>query len=465
MNNALFAKWLIEIRASYWFLPALMVLSAMLLSAITIWIDGLLNPDWPENVPFIFSSQPEGARSLLATVAGSMITVAGVTFSLTLLAVSHASSQFGPRLLNNFMRDRANQLTLGTFISTFIYCLLVLMTVRNAENFSSVDDKTFTPAFVPHISVIVSLILTFCSVGVLIFFIHHIPESIRLSNVVSRVGFDLNNSIDQLFPEMMATGQPEDSGLSALDDLPEDFFDRSTIVSLDQNGFVQTVDDNGLLNVANQNDLVVFLSRKPGDFYCAGDDLLYAWPQDRVNDEVKTQLQLCYALGVHRTMSQNALFAVDQLVEVTQRALSPGVNDPNTAIYCIDWLQSALSKMARRKSPEVFRYNEEGKLRVFTRPIGFEIFCARIFDQIRQYAAADFNAASHVIETINSIRTVAGSAEQLSILDHHAELLIASAENAGLPIADIGTLKRLNKTGIDRLKSPNPSVRGIFGKT
>jgi len=133
MNRAYFIKFLSEIRASYWFIPSLMVTAAILLPLVTVWVDGQLSTDWPENIPFVFSSRPEGARSLLATVAGSMITVASVTFSLTLLAVSHATGQFGPHLLNNFMRDRGNQFTLGTFTATFIYCILDLRTVQSAE--------------------------------------------------------------------------------------------------------------------------------------------------------------------------------------------------------------------------------------------------------------------------------------------------------------------------------------------
>ena len=462
MNRAQITKWLLEIRASYWFLPAVMVLGAIILSVCTISIDGHVESDWPEKTPFLFSTQPEGARSLLATVAGSMITVAGVTFSLTLLAVSHASSQFGPRILNNFMRDRANQFTLGTFISTFIFCLLVLRTVRNAEESTGLENAQIAEAFVPHISITVALILTLCSVGVLIFFIHHIPESIRLSNVVSRVGLDLQKSVDELFPEMLAHDQPEDNSNSPLDSVPSEFFEQAMVITLDHSGYVQTIDDQGILHVANENDLIVFLNCKPGDFYCPGTELLYAWPAERINDDVKTNLKSCYALGIHRTVSQNALFAVDQLVEVAQRALSPGINDPITANYCIDWLESALASMTQRKTSQVFRFNQNGELRLFTRPVGFEHFCVRVFDQLRQYVATDFNAAMHVIQTINSLRAVARSSKQLSVLDQHSDQLILSAENSGLTVTDIGTLKRMNKEGLQKLDSPKPSLKQLF---
>jgi uncharacterized membrane protein len=143
-------------------------------------------------------NQPEGARTLLATVAGSMITVAGVTFSLTILAVSYATSHFGPRLLDNFMRDRGNQITLGTFLATFLYCLLVLRTVRSGSDIFKPGANA--ALFVPHLSVLVAIALTLASVGVLIYFIHHIPESIHISNVLHRISRELSDKIEDLYP-------------------------------------------------------------------------------------------------------------------------------------------------------------------------------------------------------------------------------------------------------------------------
>lgn len=464
MNNAYLMKWLVEIRASYWFVPSVMVVGAILLSILTLWIDGQVSSEWPRELPFIFASRPSGARSLLATVAGSMITVAGVTFSLTLLAVSHASAQFGPRILNNFMRDRANQLTLGTFIATFMYCLMVLRTVRSAgETEKNVPNGSeLAESFVPQFSITVALTLALCSIGVLIYFFHHMPESIRLSNVVSKVGKDLQRSINSLFPETVAGDQPSELESPPTKQVPEGFFKNAKAITLDQSGYVQTIDEQGVMNLANKHDLVIFLNCKPGDFYCSSTELMYAWPGSKVTDEIAQQLKVCYALGIHRTEMQNALFAVDQLVEVAQRALSPGVNDPITANYCIDWLQSVLVSMTQRSRPEVFRYNQSNKLRIFTRPVAFEDFCNRVFDQLRQYVASDFNASIHMITSINAIRRAAKDPDHICILNAHAAKLIKTAEQQQLTSFDITHLKRLNQMGIDRLESPYPSLEDIF---
>ena len=332
-------QFLDELRSNYWFMPSLMAVGAIVLSVITIGLDERVDIDWPEKIPWVYSSKPDGARAVLATVAGSMITVAGVTFSLTLLAVSHTTSQFGPRLLTNFMRDRGNQVTLGTFIATFLYCLLVLRTVRTAEEASGdVAAAELIGAFVPHISITVALAMTLCSVGVLIYFFHHVPESMNLSNVVADVGRRLADGVDEMFPEMIGHDAP-----SAVDDpadhVPQDERTKAISVGDRRDGYVQAMNDDGLLNIAIEHDLVIRLHCRPGDFISRGQTVFTVAPAERVNDEIAGSLQNCIALGEARTPHQNLLFLVDQMVEIAARALSPGVNDPFTGIilHALAW--------------------------------------------------------------------------------------------------------------------------------
>lgn len=457
MNKAYLSKFLSELRASYWFIPSLMVIGAVLLSVLTVWLDGQIKSDWPEKIPFVFSNRPDGARSLLATVAGSMITVASVTFSLTLLAVSHATGQFGPRLLNNFMRDRGNQFTLGTFTATFIFCILVLRTVRTAEELpigvDSAEGVEILGIFVPHISVTIALVLSLCSVGVLIYFFHHIPESIRLSNVVSGIGKLMTKSIDELFPEQIAFAQPEEVEETSREVLPDDFLTNSVSITKDASGFLQTIDDDGVMHVAKQHGLIVHLTHRPGDFYCSGRELMQVWPAENVTDEVRAQLAAVVAIGAHRTMNQNTMFAFDQLVEVAQRALSPGVNDPFSAMDCINWLETGLVDLTQRKPPREFRYSEEGKLRVFAQALKFEDFCDAVFGQLRQYVAADRNASRHMIRSINNIRRSAVNESQCAILDHHADRLIEAATAAKMYDFDLEELRGQVQRGREEGKS------------
>ena len=421
-----------------------MATTAILAATVTTTIDASIESDWPEKISYIYSNQPDGARALLATVAGSMITVTGITFSLTLLAVSHATSQFGPRLLTNFMRDRGNQITLGTFIATFLYCLMVLRTVRSSEELPASGDPVneITGAFVPHVSISVALLLTIASVGVLIYFIHHIPESIRLSNVVSDVGHELIEAIDVLFPESIAHDKPE----SAVDDpranLPDHFEELATLISSHQDGYIQAIDDISLMEIAGKNDLIIKLCARPGDFVSRDMPLLFVSPSEHVTDEICENLRFAFAWGVHRTANQNSLFLVDQLVEVTARALSPGVNDPMTAMTCIDWMQSALIQLTQRKPPSDCRFDSNGDLRIVTRAVTFYGFCEAIFDQLRPYVASDRNAALHMMRMASTVSSVSHDEHRKLLTGYQQELVDAAAQN-GLSEHDMSRLKKL----------------------
>jgi uncharacterized membrane protein len=180
----LYTRW-DRLRSSYWFIPSVMALIAISLSFATIAADTKFRDDMLREQGWIYTGGAEGARAVLSVIAGSIITVAGTTFSITIASLSLASAQFGPRLLHNFMRDTGNQVVLGTFISTFLYCLLVLRTIRGLE------DNTY----VPHLSVTLGVALAVASLGVLIYFIHHVAESIQVAHIIHVVGAELNDSV------------------------------------------------------------------------------------------------------------------------------------------------------------------------------------------------------------------------------------------------------------------------------
>ena len=419
-----------------------MTLAAIALSVISINVDAIVSTDWPEKFPFVFSNKPEGARALLATVAGSMITVAGVTFSLTLLAVSHATGQFGPRLLNNFMRDRGNQVTLGTFTSTFIYCLMVLRTVRAAATPSGEDNvEDLAAAFVPHISVTIALILTLCSVAVLIYFMHHVPESIRVSKVLSGVGRTLIDQISDLFPETIAETQPTDRDVKPAKEVPRQFNDDAVVIGAVSNGYIQAVAESELLALAVENDLLVELIARPGDFVCEGQPLLRVGPSSQASDDVRNSLSQTYATGSHATSDQNAMFLVGQLVEVAQRAMSPGINDPNTAVSCIDWLQAGLIAMTRRKDPEKYRYDSDGELRIFSDAIDFKEFCDVAFDQLRPCVALERNVSIRMMTMLKEVKRITKDEQRTAILDRHAQRLLSAAAESSQAKVDLEDLR------------------------
>jgi len=173
---------------------------------LTLRLDHLFVWHWLEYIGWFHASNPEGARGILSIIASSMITVAGVSFSMTIVAVAFAGSQVGPRLTANFMRDRINQITLGTFIATFLYCLFILLALFNATK-NGVTEVNGS-VFIPQISLLVAISLSISSIIVLIYFFHHIPESINISNVIAQVGEELNRQLECVFPSNLGTEYP-----------------------------------------------------------------------------------------------------------------------------------------------------------------------------------------------------------------------------------------------------------------
>ncbi|MGB7327301.1 MAG: DUF2254 domain-containing protein [Rubripirellula sp.] len=415
--KAIFITWAAHVRDSYWFVPSLMAIGAIVLSFVTTAVDSHFGAGWLEEISWLYANKPAGARAVLSTVAGSMITVAGVTFSMTILSISYTTSQVGPRLLNNFMRDTGNQITLGVFISTFLYCLMVLRTVRNGKSGSGAEEMA---AFVPHIAIIVGILMAIASVGVLIFFIHHIPESIHISNIVAGIGRDLNRRIENQFPSRVGEPHEKESEREIESDLSASFYESAKAFKAKRTGYVEFVDMDGLMRIAVENDLVIRMRFRAGDFITPSNILMLASPKANVNDEVADQMLATFVSGSQRTAKQNLRFVFDQLIEVAMRALSPGVNDPFTATNCMDWMQSSLENLAERELPDAYRYDDDQNLRIVAEPEQFADFVSLVFDQLRPYVSADRNASLHMMEMIAKVALSAKS-------DSHRRLLVKQA--------------------------------------
>ena len=323
------------LSASLWFVPALMTLVAVGLALGGIALDDIIR----HGSGWAYGGGPEGAREVLSAIASSMITVAGVAFSVTIVALTLASQQFGPRLLRNFMRDRGNQVVLGTFIATFTYSLMVLRTIRSNGS-----------EFVPQVSVTLAMVLALTSLAVLIYFIHHAAVTIQAPEVIAMVAEDLTQGIDRLFPE--ALGRPPTEGEH---DLKPEFtgeFERvAEAIPCRETGYLQSIENDRLMALASENDLIFLLPCRPGDFIIEGNDLMQVKPSGRIDPELADQLCKCFILGDERTHIQDIEFSIHQLVEIAVRALSPGINDPITAMNCIDRLAAALCRLAQRSMP------------------------------------------------------------------------------------------------------------------
>lgn len=390
--HANFIKVFQDLRASYWFIPGCMAIASLVLSFVMQWLDAQYGAGWLRDFNWLTATRTEGARSVLTVIAGSIIGVAGVTFSITIVAVSYASANFGPRLIGNFMRDRGNQVTLGTFIATFVYCLMILRTVRNA---TAEDASQSFDAFVPHLSVLMALFLALASIGVLIYFIHHVPETINVGNIAAKIGKQLKDGVTNSFPDVKALQRPDDKAQTISWDQCSTLRHRS--INADCAGYIQALDEERLAEIARDDALLIRVQYRPGDFVTVTDIILDIWGEDTVSEDRIEDLQACYAVGQHRTAYQNILFLIDEMVEIIARALSPGVNDPYTAITCFNWLKVGLVQFILHDETA---NHPDASNPVQVHPISFERFVSAIFDQSRQYVCRDRNVSLHVLAVL-----------------------------------------------------------------
>jgi uncharacterized membrane protein len=343
--NRLQARWL-ALRTSLWFVPALMVLVAVGLALLLVGLEPTMQRDLADRWPRLFGAGAEGSRGVLTAIATSMATVAGVVFSVTIVALAQASSQYSPRVLRNFMSDRPTQVTLGAFVAVFAYCLVVLRTIR-------ADD-----GFVPSIAVLGGVVMAFIGLGLLIFFIHHLATEIQASSIIERIADDTREAIDRLFPsEVGDEASPDDD---AAGEVPPSGPGR---VRADRSGYVLAIEAQRLLEVAARHDLVIRVLPRVGDFVSEDQPLLAFDTAALPRGLDPASLRECVSLGPERDVHQDAPHGLQQLVDVGLRALSPSLHDPTTALACIDRLGALLLRLTGRRIESPFR-ERDSRLRL-----------------------------------------------------------------------------------------------------
>ncbi|SHN50891.1 DUF2254 domain-containing protein [Erythrobacter sanguineus] len=375
-----------RINANYWFYPALFAIIGMLLAITMIWIDvrgfaqPLVEADW------FVAARPEGSLTILSVMAGSMIGVAATVFSITIAAVAYASGNYGPRLLTNFMEDRGNQFSLATLIGTFVYALMVMRAVRVAE-------ETAGPAgagFVPQASLVVAYLLMALCVAVLVYFLHHIPSSIRINIVLEGIGHRLLRTIRDIYPEEDSYCEPEPSrGGEPLHAWTE--------------GYVQLIDFAELESTAREQDCVLSLRVRTGDFVHRG--LALVDVEGVPPEAIESQIRKSFTFGPVRTPEQDPQFLIDELTEIALRALSPGINDPFTAINALHWLGAATSEIARRDLRRNVCKDKTKDCPVLPCADNFEHFARRGFGGIRSAAATSPIAAQVMLDVLENAAT------------------------------------------------------------
>ncbi|MGO9077704.1 MAG: DUF2254 domain-containing protein [Streptosporangiaceae bacterium] len=421
------------LRTNLWLVPAIEVLAAAALFAVTYGIDraayehALTLPGWT------LSGSPDAARQILTAIAAAIITVVGVVFSIVIVALTLTSTQFGPRMLRNFIRDRGTQVTLGTFVATFVYAVLALGSIGQVGQGN----------FVPHLSITVTLALMVVDLGVLIYFLHHIAIQIQLPQVIAGIAGDLAEAIEA------QAGDPTtgaDSRYASL--LIATLGGPGAPVAAPRSGYLQYIEHQTLIRLAEKADAVIHLRYRPGHFLVQGHPYATVWPADAAG-RVTSELGRAHVTGPYRTLAQDVSFGVDQLVEICIRALSPAVNDTFTALTCIDWIGDSLCKVTGHWQPTRIYRDAGGAVRLIATRTTYQRLVQRSFEKIRQAGSGMPAVLIRQLDALAKISERAADPQDRQVLlDQAAMIDRLGAASVGEP-ADVADIRRAYQRVLD----------------
>jgi uncharacterized membrane protein len=421
-----------------WFVPLLIVVAALVLAVGMVELSSHVDDEALRKFPRVFGASASSSRSILSGVASSMITVAGLTFSLTMLAVTQATSQYTPRILRNFLGDRPNQLVLGTFVGIFTYCIVVVRTIRSED-----DDGG---RFVPSLAVVLGIVLAIVGMGVLIYFVHHIATTLQASNILARVARETLAAIDRLFPQTLGDeahpgGDRAARAVAAVT--------RWHPVPARTTGYVQGVHEDRLLHLAGTAKRIVRMERGVGEFavegtpvasiaaergaaglratHPASGDVRSGPPADDDLDGLARRVAGAYRIAEYRTVDQDAAFGVRQIVDIALKALSPSTNDSTTAATCVDYLGAVLVRLTDRRIESAVR-EEDGEVRVLARGPTFESLLRLACDEVRQSAAANPRLLQRLLDVLAQAATCTTDRRRCALLAEQMALIHEVAE-------------------------------------
>ncbi len=404
------------LRERFWALPLLFAAIATALGLGLIALDDGLDTSF--SMPFLFAGGPESARAVLAAIITSMISFTGLVFSITIVVLQLTSSQFSPRVLRTFLRDWVSQLALGVFVATFVYALVVLRGVRGT---SQVDP------FVPQLSVTVALGFVLASVVVFLAYIDHIVQSLRVSTIIATIARATRALLERRFPA--------DGDSTRARPLPTG---KGSLISADQPGVVQQIDDGALVGLAEKHSVTICLLRSIGEFVPAGAPLLEIYGEDVPEAQ---DLRAAVHLGKERSLDEDVGFGLRQLVDIAERALSPGINDPTTAVQVIDQLHDLLRRLAARALPPRQAMTEDGRLALHVPQPDFDDYLSLAIDEILHWGADAARVRRRLLVMLIDLHDAARLEHQPAIARARTSLgreHPSSIEDEAWPPSDIG---------------------------
>lgn len=406
-------KFLSQLADAFWLLPGAMILIGVLVATALVEIDRSAQlPVWISDSRWFYNGGGTGARTLLGAIASSTIGVAGTVFSITIAALSLAAGQMGPRLLKNFTRDRGVQFTLGAFLATFSYSLMVLRSVRTQEEVP----------FTPHLSLTLGIVFAFVCIATLVYFVAHMADRINVDTVIDLVSDDIAVAMQSL-----VTDKPQVTPPVAV------FWISSTTIVDARRGYLQHLDEKGLAEWAASNGTIIRLLVGRGDYVFPGAPIA-VMSVDVAGAELA--VRNATALGRSRGSAGNVEYAVRQLVEVAVRALSPGINDPHTATSVLDRLGAALCDLSGTQLPSGVTL-QDGTLALVVPSISYQSLVGVMFNMIRQNAASSPAVLIHLLDVLTAVMVCENDQDRRAILREHADLVWADGQRSVENAADL----------------------------
>jgi uncharacterized membrane protein len=418
------------LKVSFWFAPALMALGAVLLAWGMYWIDSLIPNEMLATSRFVLAGTPGEIRSSLIGMAGTILATAGVVFTLLTLPLSTVASQYGSRLLRVFLGDRTTQFVLGMFVATFVYCVAAALSIPPAE----VQPEA------PQITATVGLLLMMATFATLILLVQHISTMLQAPNIAAAAGARLMEVVQTEIPDEVTRIDEKRQTGQGVTDTPRiesaGMGTDGTPIRVRQAGYIQYIDPEAMLTLAREKDLVIRLQHKPGHFVWSGVVVALVWPAGRVDEQLEGQIRRAFRLGNTRTPTQDIEYAVNQLVEMAVRAMSPAINDPFTAMTCLDYIAEGLALFVRQGEKRSHYYDLEGRLRLILEPVTFSELLGAAFDMLRHASCDNTSVLLHMLGAIDVIGREAGSYEARQELLCHINLIQAESQASRLIEAD-----------------------------
>jgi uncharacterized membrane protein len=431
-----------RISVNFLFIPGVMALGAILLAWIMYWLDGRIPNEALNTSHFVISGSVGELRGFLFAMSTAVLTTAGVVFTLLTLPLSTVAAQYGSRLLRIFLGDRTTQFVLGMFVATFAYCIFSALAIPPVE----INPEG------PQITTTAGLYLLIAAFASLILLIQHISTMLQAPNIAAAAGVELLEVVRETnLPESRDGAYQRRAGSSPPDSLVEA---GAHPVHATEAGYIQYVDPAYILPLAEKKDLVISLVPKPGAFVRDGMVIARVWPADRVDTELDTEIRNTFHLGNQRTPTQDVEYAVNQLTEIAVRAMSPAINDPFTAMTCLDYLGEGLALFARRGEISPYIYDRQGRLRLVFDPVTFDELLSAAFDMLRHASCDNSRVLLHMLEMIDVIGQETKSPGARRQLLRHATLIQVESQAGSLIEEDHKSIQRRSEAL--QLKLTNP---------